>query len=87
MDIYDKLLDILRKLKPRDDDYTNIKDDEALTGPKVKLNYIDLVYFFLEIEKTFNINFNEEDVINYQFNNLKNISSIISKRLIEKRKN
>lgn len=55
--------------------------NEFLTGNIFRLSPIDMVYLLNELEKTFIIKFNKEDLINYKFSTFRLIVEAINKKL------
>ena len=48
-----------------------------LLQPPYYFTAIDLMYLLLEVEKEFRIRINEDDLLNYKFSSIDNISEII----------
>lgn len=52
-----------------------------LTGLKFRMDYRQLVYLFLELQKAYNIHFTKEDVIDNRFNSVKSITESIYNKI------
>ena len=83
-DVTKKVLDIMSNLKSTNSlDFTN---DEMLTGTKINLDYIDMVYLAIELMELFQIEFQLKDFENYGFSSVNKIVDIIIKKEKEKEK-
>ncbi len=56
--------------------------NQLLTGFKFGLNSTRLTYFFLEIEKVFNIKIDTSKIMNYEFNTINGVAKIVEVSLI-----
>ena len=81
-EITDKLEEIfVYRLKKRAELFKDENFDQPLTGKLFQFTDVDLVYFFLEIERVFEINISGEDVLNNRFSTINGILEIISENL------
>ena len=55
--------------------------EQSLCGEYFKLNAIELIYFFHEIEKKYNIHISEKDLEKYSFRTIYAIGLIIQSKL------
>lgn len=73
----DNLKKIINKLMHKEFIYTQESINYQLTGEYFKFKWIDLVYLLLEIKKKFNIKVDEAEVLNFKFNTINSILTII----------
>ncbi|MCX7745303.1 MAG: peptide maturation system acyl carrier-related protein [Clostridia bacterium] len=55
--------------------------DRALLGSFFNLAPRDLIYLFFDIEKEFNINIPQDEIVEGRFNTINNIADMIDKQL------
>ncbi|WP_042439477.1 peptide maturation system acyl carrier-related protein [Clostridium amazonitimonense] len=80
--IREKLLDILsNKYKRNIDKKENIWDLNLL-GKAIRMEPSDLLCFFFDIEKQFNITISEEDIVKGKFKTVNAITEVIYKQCI-----
>jgi len=53
--------------------------DKPLTGNIFNLDGISLTYLFFDIQKEYNLRFNAEQILNYEFNTINGIVDLIGK--------
>ena len=79
-DIEKTVYNIISQIKNCDYEYTDQTKKLFLTHEYFKFSWIDLVYLFLEIQKIYELNFVENDVLDYKFLTIENIVEIINLR-------
>lgn len=79
-DIERTVCNIISRIKKCDYEYTDQTKKLFLTHEYFKFSWIDLAYLFLEIQKIYELNFVEDDVLDYRFLTIENIVEIIDLR-------
>lgn len=75
------LIETADKIKNR-----KYSENDILLFPKVGMSSIELVYFMFSIENTFNLLFDSEDLADFGFCTINNITKCILKKMSDKRK-
>ena len=86
LEILEELIKIINKVKIKNSNADNLQISQAdynepLTGNFFYFSDIEMVYLLLEIQKHYKIRFIEEDVKNYKFNTILNITNCIYEKL------
>lgn len=80
--IENKIIDLFwDKFQFHADKLTDEQKKESLLKPEIGFQAVDLFVLYLELEKTFEIQFSEEDVIGRRFDVYNNILDSVKKHL------
>ena len=81
LNIKEKIIDILIKVKPNIDWSNEELYSLPLTGGQLKFEAQDIVFLMLEVIDEFKIKLDKDDVIDYRFNSVNNIMEIVKGKL------
>lgn len=82
--IYAYLSEILKQhFKTEIPDLTAVLD-KLLSGPEMRFSGIDLTYLLMLLEKNYGIRFTAEDILDYRFNTLRDISETVHNQISHK---
>lgn len=73
---------IIQQIKKTENtDYFCKRSSLNLTGKELKMNHIDLLILFVLVSKKYNVKFQAKDLIDYKFNSIDSIVSLIEMKL------
>ncbi|MDR2572253.1 MAG: hypothetical protein LBD23_18410 [Oscillospiraceae bacterium] len=80
-EVENQIVSVIKKLFPHTKDMLSENTyNRPLTGQPVDLNGAMMIYLFFELEKKFKLTFLEEDVIEYRFYTIEQITECIYKK-------